>query len=116
MIKLSNEHIKTVLTKVASTLRSQNTKIAELEEMVEHHKKKDRAEDLAKKMEEKNINSEHSHEEKVAKLMAADDLDVIERAIDMSSDKFDKIANVDSQAGNSTDSFSQLYSYVLSEV
>ncbi len=113
MIKLSTEHTKTILTKAASTLRTQSTKIAELEEKVKHFEKKEKAEELAEKMESKHINSEHSKEEKIARLMQADDFDVIERAIEMSSDKFDKIAHIDSQTGNSTDALSELSSYLF---
>lgn len=115
MIKLSTEHIKTVLTKVSSTLRDQSVKIAELEEKVEHFKKKEKAQELAEKMEEKNIDSGHSKEEKIARLMEAEDFDVIEKAIEMNSDRFDKIAHIDSQTGNGTDAFSTLYSYLNNE-
>ena len=77
-------------------------------EMLEYCKKDtELTSKLAKTMEEKGFDPQISHEEKVQRLMDADDLDVVEKAIDLSAPQF-KLASVSDNPGNASDALGAL--------
>lgn len=101
MNKLSSTKVAEVLAQVPIALRAQQEKIAELQEKVASYEKRDRVTKIASAMQSKNLDPETSYEEKVSSLMGRDDLDVYEKAIDLSAPQI-KVASLsdDPSSGN----------------
>jgi hypothetical protein len=102
MQKLSSIKVAEVLAQVPIALRAQQQEIVELKEKVAHYEKVDRATKIASDMQRKNLNNDSTFEEKVASLMESDDLDVVEKAVDLSAPQI-KLASLSDHHGNSTD-------------
>ncbi len=107
MNKLSSDKVAEVLAQAGPALRALLEENAELKVKIAHYNQLERVEKLAKTMEEKGFDSQISHEEKVQRLMGADDLDVVEKAIDLSAPQF-KLASVSDNPGNSSDALGAL--------
>lgn len=107
MNKLSSTKVAEVLAQVPVALRAQQEKIASLEEKIASFEKRDRATKIASAMQTKNLSPDTSYEEKVASLMERDDLDVYEKAIDLSAPQIKLAALSDhpSNATNAEDAF-----------
>lgn len=99
MNKLSSTKVAEVLAQVPIALRAQQEKIAALQEKVAHYEKRDRVTKLASVMQTKNLNPDSTYEEKVASLMEADNLDVYEKAVDLSAPQI-KLASLSDDPGN----------------
>lgn len=120
MNKMSSEKVGQILRQVGPTLRAQQEKIAEqrteivdLKEKVAHFERKERVAKLASIMEEKGLDPETSYAEKVASLMAPEtELDVVEKAIDMSAPQV-KLASVSDNPGNASDADSAFVAAIL---
>lgn len=99
MNKLSSTKVAEVLAQVPIALRAQQEKIASLEEKIASFEKRDRATKIASAMQTKNLSPDTSYDEKVAALMERDDLDVYEKAIDLSAPQI-KLAALSDHPGN----------------
>ncbi len=99
MNKLSSIKVAEVLAQVPVALRAQQEEIAALKEKVAHYQKLDRVTKLASSMQEKNLDPETTYAEKVASLMDRDDLDVYEKAVDLSAPQI-KLAALSDHSGN----------------
>lgn len=95
MMKLAAENLR-ALSEENTGLKSEND---ELKTKVASFERRERAEKIAKTMENKGLESELSFEEKVAGLLKRDNLDVIEEAVGMSAPQM-KIASVHEDAGS----------------
>lgn len=105
MEKISTQQAAELQKLAASTLRAlseENVKLRtsneELVEKVASYEKRERAEHIAGKMEEKGLNTDLSFQEKIAQIMQRDDLDVLEQAVSMSSPQM-KLASVHDAEG-----------------
>lgn len=114
MDKLSADKVAEVLSQVGPALRALSGENRNLKEKVAHFELMERAEKLAGVMEEKGLDSQISHDEKVQRLMSADDLDVVEKAVDLSAPQF-KIASVSDHPGNPSDALSAFEAAILEE-
>ena len=99
MNKLSSTKVAEVLAQVPIALRAQQQEIAELKEKVATYEKRDRVTKLASAMEAKNLSPDTTLDEKVAALMERDDLDVYEKAINLSAQQI-KLAALSDHPGN----------------
>lgn len=99
MNKLSSIKVAEILRQVGPTLRAQQAEIVNLKEKVAFFEKKARVENIASTMEAKSLDPDTTHEEKIERLMANDDLDVVERAIEMSAPQI-KLAALSDDPGN----------------
>jgi hypothetical protein len=113
MIKLASEKVGEVLSQVGPTLRALSSENSALKEKVAYFERRERVEKLASVMDTKNLDPELSHEEKVARLMANDDLDVVEKAVEMSSQQV-KLASVSDYPGEGGDAKTAFESAILS--
>lgn len=100
MDKISSSQVAGIQKLAAASLRALSEenrglkeKNASLEQEVETYRRKEHAEKLAFQMEEKGIQPEVSHQEKVASLLEREDLDVVSEAINMSAPQL-KLASV----------------------
>ena len=89
---------------VPPLLRDLQEKCASLEEQVAHYERKERVEKIAQQMEVKSLRPELSYNEKVQSLMNADNLEVIEEAVQMQPKQIG-FGTLDKQAGNAIDAF-----------
>lgn len=107
MNKLSSTKVAEVLAQVPIALRAQQQEISELKEKIASFEKRDRATKIASAMQTKNLSPDTSYDEKVAALMERDDLDVYEKAIDLSAPQIKLAALSDhpGNAGNAEDAF-----------
>ncbi len=107
MNKLSSTKVAEVLAQVPTVLRAQQETIAELQEKVASYEKRDRAIKIASAMQTKNLSPDTSYDEKVAALMERTDLDVYEKAIDLSAPQIKLVALSDhpGNAANAEDAF-----------
>lgn len=112
MDKLSAEKVAEVLSQVSPALRALSEENSGLKEKVAHYELMERAEKLAGVMEEKGLDSQISHDEKVQRLMKTEDLDVVEKAVDLSAPQF-KLAHVSDNPGNHSDALSALEAAIL---
>lgn len=99
MNKLSSTKVGQVLAQVPVALRAQQMKIAALQEKIAHYEKRDRVTKIASAMQAKNLDPETSYDDQVERLMASDDLDVYEKAIDLSAPQI-KVAALSDHPGN----------------
>lgn len=100
MDKISSSQVAGIQKLAAASLRALSEenrglkeKNASLEQEVLDFRRKDRAEKLASEMEEKGLQPEVPHAEKVASLLERSDLDVVSEAIKMSAPQM-KLASV----------------------
>jgi hypothetical protein len=102
MNKISSTKVAEVLRQVGPALRAQQEKIASLEDKIAFYEKKERVDKLASQMHSKNLDPDLSYAEKVDRLMGSDDLDVMEKAIEMSAPQI-KLAALTDDPGNTHD-------------
>lgn len=98
--KVSAQQAAGVLSQVGPTLRALSAENEALKEKVANYERRERAEKLATVMDAKNLEPDLSHDEKVEKLMKQPDLDVVEKAVDMSAQQV-KLASVSDFPGES---------------
>ncbi len=113
MIKISSEKTAEVLRQVGPTLRALSEENQTLKEKVATYEKRARVEKLATEMDAKGLQPELSHDEKVERLMGQDDLDVVEKAVDMSAQQV-KLASVSDFPGDGTDAKTAFESAIVS--
>lgn len=101
MNKLSSTKVAEVLAQVPIALRALSQENTELKEKLAHFQKMDRVTKIASAMQTKNLSPDTTHEEKIAALMERNDLDVYERAIDLSAPQI-KLASLSDHSGNAT--------------
>ena len=77
----------------AENLRALSEKYQEAVTKVAHYEKRERAEKIASKMEEKGLEPELTLQDKIAGLLQRDDLSVVEEAVSMSAPQM-KLASV----------------------
>ncbi len=111
--KLSAQKTAEVLRQVGPTLRALSSENEALKEKLAGYEKRHRVEKLASEMDAKNLEPELSHEEKVEKLMKQPDLDVVEKAVDMSAQQV-KLASVSDFPGDGNDALTAFESAILS--
>jgi hypothetical protein len=99
MNKLSSTKVAEVLRQVGPTLRAQQAEIYTLKEKVAFYEKRARVEQIASDMEAKNLDPDSSYAQKVETLMDNDDLDVVEKAIQLSAPQI-KLAALSDDPGN----------------
>ncbi len=114
MTKLSGAKVAEVLHQVGPALRALSEENTALKEKLAFHEKRERVEKLAAVMEAKNLEPELSREEKIERLMGQDDLDVVEKAVDMSAQQV-KLASVSDYPGEGTDAKSAFESALIAE-
>lgn len=109
MNKLSSTKVAEVLSQIGPALQasqekiaSQNETIAELKEKIAQYERRDRVTKIANQMQAKNLNPDSTLDEKIESLMGADDLDVVEKAIDYSAPQI-KVASLSDHSGNASD-------------
>lgn len=102
MQKLASTKVAEVLAQVPVALRAQQEEIAQLREKVAHYEKRDRVIKIASAMQAKNLDPETSYEEKITNLMDSENLDVVEKAIDLSAPQI-KLAALTDHPGNASD-------------
>lgn len=112
MNKLSSEKTAEILRQVGPALRAMSDENTALKEKLAHYAKRERVEKLATVMDAKNLESDLSHEQKVDRLMGADDLDVVEKAVDMSAQQV-KLASLSDYPGGGSDASSAFESAIL---
>ena len=102
MNKLSSAKVAEVLSQVGPTLRALSEENQSLKEKVAQYQLRDRVEKLASRMEEKHLDPETSYDQKVESLMNADDLGVVEKAVELSAPQI-KLAALSDHHGNPSD-------------
>ncbi len=102
MNKLSSEKVADVLSQVGPALRALSSENQSLKEKVAFYERRERATKIASEMEAKNLDPDSSHDEKIQRLMENEDLDVVEKAIDMSAPQI-KLAALSDDPGNASD-------------
>lgn len=120
MNKISSEQAGQILGQVAPTLRAQQQEIQSLTadkqaltEKVAFYQRRERAEKIAAQLEAKGLDPETSFTQKVDGLMKPEtDLDVVEKAIDMSAPQI-KLASLSDNPGNPSDAKSAFEAAVL---
>ncbi len=107
MNKLSSTKVAEVLAQAPIALRALSQENQELKEKLAHYEKRDRVTKIASQMDAKNLNPDTTFDEKVAALMERDDLDVYEKAIDLSAPQIKLAALSDhpSNAATAEDAF-----------
>ena len=105
--KLASDEVAATLAQVGPTLRALSQENQELKEKVAAYMKRDRVEKIASEMEEKGLEPDTSREDKVNNLLGRgdDDLEVVERAIEMSAPQV-KLASVSDHPSNPSDATS----------
>jgi hypothetical protein len=93
MQKLSGAQVEVMLKTSAACLRALSEENQQFREKLAQYQKKERAEALARSMEEKGLNDHLDFPEKVASLMERDDLDLLEKAVDLQAPQM-KLASV----------------------
>jgi hypothetical protein len=99
MKKLASDKVAATLSQVGPTLRALSEENQTLKEKVAAFQKRDRVEKIATHMEAKELDPSSSREEKVAALSEQTDLDVVEKAIELSAPQI-KLASVSDSPGN----------------
>lgn len=94
MEKLSNAEAGQINKLAAQTIRALSGENQELKTKVSAYEKREKAEKLAKQMEEKGLEPDLSMEEKVASLLQRDDLEVMEQAVDLTASQRMKLASI----------------------
>jgi hypothetical protein len=112
MIKLSSAQVQAVATQAAQALRHLSAENEQLKEKVAFYQRQDRAEKIASVMMEKNLDPELTYQEKVAKLMANGNLDVVEEAVGLAAQQV-KLAALSDIPGSATDAASAFEAGIL---
>jgi len=114
MNKLSSDKVAGVLAQVPAVLRAQQEKIASLQEKIAFYERRDRATKIASDMTRKNLDSETDIEQKIDALMRPDaNLDVIEKAVEMSAQQVKLASLSEDYPGNASDASSRFEMGVL---
>ena len=111
MEKISSQQVKTLLKTASATIRDLETENADLRVKLASKEKRERAEKLASMMDEKGLSAEFDHQEKVAHLLEAPDLNVTEEAIKMASPQTGGIGNIGDRPGAGLHAFE---TYIIS--
>ena len=114
MNKISSEDAAATLAQVGPTLRALSAENEALQEKVAHYQKRDRAEKIASRMEDKQLDPDTSHAQKVDALMEQGDMDVVEKAVDLSAPQI-KLAAISDHAGNPSDAKSAFEMGILDD-
>ncbi len=114
MEKLSSTKVAAVLSQVGPSLRALSEENQVLREKVAQFEKRARVQNIATKMEAKNLDPETSYDDKIEALMGADDLGVVEKAIDLSAPQI-KVASLSDHQGNPSDAISAFESAVVGD-
>lgn len=114
MNKISSEDVAATLAQVGPALRTLSAENTELKTKVAHYEKLERAEKVASIMEAKDLDPDTTHEQKVDALMANDNMDVVEQAIEMSAPQI-KLASLSDDPGNPSDANSAFAYGILGE-
>lgn len=113
MIKLSAEQVGQVAGQAAQTIRALAAENNQLKEKVASWERRERAEKIASEMQAKNLDPDSSFADKVQKLMSPNqDLDVIEKAVGMSSQQV-KLAALTDFPGTPSDAASAFEAAIL---
>jgi len=99
MKKLASDQVAATLSQVGPTLRALSEENQTLKEKVATFQKRDRVEKIASHMEAKQLDPSSSREEKIAALMEHGNLEVVEKAIELSAPQI-KLASVSDHPGN----------------
>jgi len=102
MNKLASTKVAEVLAQVPIALRAQQDEIASLKEKLAHYEKRDRVTKIASAMQTKNLDPDTTYDQKVENLMGSEDLDVFEKAIELSAPQI-KVASLSDHQGNPND-------------
>lgn len=110
------EMVPQVLEQVPTVLRALSEENQVLKEKVAFYQKRERVEKLASDMENKNLDPESTYDQKVEKLMLTpeDEVDVVERAVDLSAQQV-KLASLSDHPGNPSDAGSQFEAAILGD-
>lgn len=114
MNKLSSTKVAEVLSQVGPTLRALSEENTALKEKVAHYERRDRVVKLASQMEEKRLDPETTHEQKIESLMAAPDLEVVEKAVELSAPQI-KVAALSDHPGNPSDAASKFEAGIVGD-
>ncbi len=114
MKKLASTKVAEVLSQVGPALRNLSAENQALKEKVAFYEKRERVEKLANIMESKNLDPDSTHDEKVEQLMASDDLNVVEKAIDLSAPQI-KLAALSDHPGNAANAEAAFVAGILGE-
>jgi len=110
--KLASDQVAATIAQVGPALRALSEENQGLKEKVAAYERTARVEKIASNMEAKQLDTTTTHAEKVASLLEHDDLDVVEKAIDMSAPQI-KLAAVSDHVGNPSDAASAFASGLL---
>lgn len=102
MQKLSSTKVAEVLLQAPAALRALSEENTALKEKLAHYQKMERVTKIASAMQVKNLDPDTDYNEKVASLMDSDNLDVVEKAIELSAPQI-KLAHLADHPGNSGD-------------
>ena len=100
MNKLSSTKVAGVLAQVPGTLRALSEENTALKEKLAHYQKMERVTKIASSMQAKNLDPDSDYNQKVEHLMGSNDLDVVEKAIELSAPQI-KLAALSDSPGNS---------------
>jgi hypothetical protein len=114
MQKLSSTKVAEVLSQVGPTLRALSEENQTLKEKIAHYERMDRVEKIASSMEAKNLDPDTSYQEKIERLMGAEDLGVVEKAIEFSAPQI-KLAALSDDPGNSHDAESAFMAGIVAD-
>jgi hypothetical protein len=114
MNKLSSTKVAEVLNQVGPALRALSGENQVLKEKIAQYEKRDRVEKIASTMEEKHLDPETSFDQKVESLMNADDLGVVEKAVELSAPQI-KLAALSDHPGNPSDAASAFESGIVGD-
>lgn len=114
MNKLSSTKVAEVLNQVGPTLRALSQENQALKVKVAHYEKYDRVTKIASQMEAKHLDVDSSYSEKIERLMNSNDLDVVEKAIDLSAPQI-KLAALSDDPGNPSDAMSAFEMGILGD-
>lgn len=121
MNKTSSAQAGQMMKLAAENLRALSEENQDLKTKVAHFEKKERAEKIAMKMEEKGLEPELSMQDKIAGLLKRDDLSVVEEAVGMSAPQM-KLASAHNdervavEGDNSGDSASDAFAQNLASI
>lgn len=114
MEKIASTKVAGILSQVGPTLRALSDENCALKEKLAFFEKKDRVEKIASQMEAKHLNTDSNYSEKVARLMNEDNLDVMEKAIELSAPQV-KLAALSDEPGNAADAISRAEAAILGD-
>ena len=114
MKKLSSEQAAQVLSQVGPALRALSEENTSLKEKLAFHEKSARVEKIASQMRDKNLSPDTPYSDMVSQLMSSGDLDVVEKAIEISAPQI-KLAALSDHSGNPSDAKSAFEAAILGD-